>query len=80
MSSSKNGPVKGLCGRCYLSVTRTPYPPPLAHCICVYSDTLQFTYSHRGEGGELNQREGERGNSSQGWVENTNMTDCISML
>jgi hypothetical protein len=34
----------------------------------------------RGEGGDLNQRECERGNRSQSWVENTNMTDCISGL
>jgi hypothetical protein len=27
------------------------------------------------EGREVNQREGERGYSSQNWVENTNMTD-----
>ncbi len=30
-----------------------------------------------GEDGELNQREGQRGNSSQSWVENTNMIDCM---
>jgi hypothetical protein len=34
----------------------------------------------RGEGRELNQREGERGNRgeyrSQSWVDNTNMTEC----
>jgi hypothetical protein len=29
----------------------------------------------RGGGVELNQREGERGNSSLSWVENINMTD-----
>ncbi len=29
---------------------------------------------------KLNQREGQRGNSSQSWVENTNMTGCISSL
>ncbi len=29
---------------------------------------------------EVNQREGKRGNSSQRWIENTNMTDCISSL
>ncbi len=44
---------------------------------------IQYTYSHR-EGGEgeeeLNQRELDRGNSSQSWLENTNMTDCISSL
>jgi hypothetical protein len=47
------------------------------------SETIDLcTYSHMegGEGGELNQREGERGNSSQSWVENTNMTVCISSL
>ncbi len=31
-------------------------------------------------GGELNQREGQRGKSSQSWVKNTNMTDWISSL
>jgi hypothetical protein len=34
---------------------------------------IKHTYSKRegGEGGRLNQREGERGNSSQSWVEYT---------
>jgi hypothetical protein len=33
-----------------------------------------------GEGeGEVNQREGERGNSSQSWAENTNMTDLYTV-
>ncbi len=31
-------------------------------------------------GGELNQREGERGKSSQSWVKITNMSDYISNL
>jgi hypothetical protein len=53
----------------------TPYPPPYTLYTCI-----QYTYSHREGGGELNQREGERGNSSQSWVENINMTDCISSL
>jgi hypothetical protein len=35
---------------------------------------------HTGKGGELNQREGEKGNGSQSWVENTNTTDYISSL
>ncbi len=37
---------------------------------------------HTGKGGgkQLNQREREVGNSSQSWVENTNMIDCISSL
>jgi hypothetical protein len=30
--------------------------------------------------GELKKREGKRGNNSQSWVENTNMSDCISSL
>jgi len=55
---------------------RTPYPPPDLHtCIRVHS--ILF---HTGEGGKLNQREGERGSSLQSWVENTNMTDCFSSL
>ncbi len=55
----------------YLTEAQKPIPPPLTHCIRVYN-----TYSHvEGGGGELNQREGERGNSSQSWVENTNMAD-----
>ncbi len=33
-----------------------------------------------GMGGELNQREGERGNISQSWVENTNMTECTQEI
>ncbi len=43
---------------------------------------VQYTYSHREGrgGGELNQREGERGNRGehrlQSWVENANMTEC----
>ncbi len=35
---------------------------------------------HTGKGGELNQREGQRSNSSQSWVVNTNMTASISTL
>jgi hypothetical protein len=53
-------------------------PPPL-HTVYVYTVYL-FTQG-RGEGEEeLSQRELERGNSSQSWVEKTNMTDCISSL
>jgi hypothetical protein len=53
-----------------------PYPPPITHCIRVYSILINTGKGERG--GEL--REGERGNSSQSWVKNTNMTDCISSL
>ncbi len=28
----------------------------------------------------MNQREGERGNRLQGWVENTNMTECTQEI
>ncbi len=58
---------------------RTPYPSPPLYTLYT---CIQYTYSHRegGEGGELNQRKGERGNSSQSWVENTNMTDSIASL
>ncbi len=33
-----------------------------------------------GPGGGLNQREGQRGNSSQDGLKNTNMSECISSL
>jgi hypothetical protein len=39
-----------------------------------------YLFTYGGGGGEFNQREGYRGNSSQSWVENTNMIDCISSL
>jgi hypothetical protein len=59
---------------------RTRYPPhPLPNILytCVHYSILIHT--GKGErGGELNQIEGERGNSSKSLVENTNMTDCIS--
>ncbi len=57
-----------------------------------YIDTIAkcrhlFTFSHReGKrgGGELNQREGERGNTgeyiSQSWVANTNITECTQEI
>jgi hypothetical protein len=61
----------------YLSEAQNSIPPPpFTHCIRVYS-ILHFTQRTRG-GGELNQREGERSNSSHCWVENTNITYCIS--
>ncbi len=52
-------------------------PPPTSsqpHTVCIY---MYFDF---GKGGEANQREGKKGNSSQSWVENTNMIDCISSL
>jgi hypothetical protein len=61
----------------YLSEAQNPITPPLTHCICVYSIRYLFTQERGGTGGELNQREGVRGNSSQSWVENTNMTSSL---
>jgi hypothetical protein len=51
-----------------------PIPPLFTRCIRVYCTVCLFTQRR---GGEMNQREGWRGNSSQSWVENTNMTGCI---
>ncbi len=79
----QNWPTKGLCGRCFMSEAQNSTPPPHKHCIVysVYVYTIYlFTQGGGGVGAELNQREGERGNSSQSWVENTNVTDCISSL
>ncbi len=39
---------------------RTPYPPPFLYTVYVYAVYL-FTQVRGGGGGELNQREGERG-------------------
>jgi hypothetical protein len=77
---SKNWPVKEHCGIC-LSEAQNPITPlPLTHSI-VY--TLNSMVIHTGKGrrgGELNQREVEKGNMgeyrSQNWVENTNMSEC----
>ncbi len=54
---------KGTLLQVFISLRpRTPYPPP-THCICVYC-----IHIHTGGG--------ERDNTSQSWVGNTNMTDC----
>jgi hypothetical protein len=79
MSHLINWPVKGRCDWC-LSVWG-PYPPPLTHCAVYVYKVYFFTQE---SGGELNQREGERGNRgeyrSQSWVENTNMTECTQEI
>jgi hypothetical protein len=69
-SSRKIDLYRDFAAGVYLSEGPEPHTPP------------PQTYSHRegGEGGELNQRVGKKGNSSQSWVENNNMTDCISSL
>jgi hypothetical protein len=58
---------------------RNQHPPPPTpsqpHTVCIY---CTFTQGRRV--GELNKKEGKRGNNSQSWVEKTNMTDCISSL
>ncbi len=63
----------------YLSEGRNHVPlPPPPYTAYVY--TLYLFTEERGENvGEWNQREDWRGNSSQSWVENTNMTDCLSI-
>ncbi len=76
----KNLPGKGLWGRCLSALGSEPHtPPPYTLYKCI-----QYTYSHREGGGELNQREGERGNRgeyrSYSCVENTNMTECTQEI
>ncbi len=67
----KNWFVVGLCGRCLSVWGPEPHIYALpTHCIRVYSILIR---TGKG-GGEMNQREGKGGNSSQSWVENTNMT------
>jgi hypothetical protein len=65
----------------YLSETQNPIPPPphLAQCtLYTYIGIVYlFTQGRPERGGGV---EPERGNSSQSWVENTNMTDCNSSL
>jgi hypothetical protein len=76
--NAKCGHLKKLTCKGTLRQAQNPKPPPLTHCIRVYN-ILIHTEKMRG-GRELNQREGERGNISQSWVDNTNMTDYISSL
>ncbi len=52
-------------------------PPPQFNIPHPLPATLCTLTQGGGRGKELNQREG---NSSQSWVENTIMTDCISSL
>ncbi len=52
-----------------------PHNPPYTLYTCT-----QYTYSGKGGGGRVVEAERNllKGNRSQSWVENTNMTDCIS--
>ncbi len=62
----------------YLYAVQNPTPPPpVTHCIRVYSILIHTGKRGRGE---LNQKKRLEGHNSQSWVENTNMTDCISSL
>jgi hypothetical protein len=68
--------AEGVC----LSEAQNPIPPlPYTLHTCIQYSILIHTGKGEGGGG-LNQREVERGNSSQSWVENINLTDCISAL
>ncbi len=70
--------VQELCGR-FLSVWGLESHTPL---YTLYT-CIQNTYSHRegrGVRGRFEPERRKRGNSSQSWVENTNITDCISMI
>ncbi len=62
----------------YLSKAQILIPSPPLHIVYVY--TIYLFTQEEGEGGEVNQREGWRGNSSQSCVDNTYMIDCISSL
>ncbi len=69
----------------YLSEAQNPIPSPPPYTLyiqytCIHYTVYLFTQGRGEGGGELNQREGERGNSSQSWVENSNNTDFISSL
>jgi hypothetical protein len=78
MSSSKKFTCKGDFAACvYLAEDQNLIPPPF--------HTVYDTYLHREVEGELNQREGERGNLQgrvqiTSWVENTNMTECTQEI
>ncbi len=78
----KNWPAEGLCGRCLSIWDPEPHTLlTLTQCIRIYSTLIR---TGKGEGGELNQRVGERGNTleykSQRWVENTYMTECTQEI
>jgi hypothetical protein len=73
----KKLPCKRTLRQMFICLTEAQNPIPHPSHYTQYT-CIQYTYSHRG--GELNQREGLRGNNSPSWVQNTNMTDCIFSL
>jgi hypothetical protein len=79
MSSTKKIDMKGTLRQVFICLCAQnpirPYRYTLYTCI-----QNSCSYMEGGGGGGMNQREGERGNSSQKWVENTNVTDCIFSL
>jgi hypothetical protein len=81
MSSSKKFTWKVTFWQMFICLkSRTPSSPPPLHTVYEYLYSILIHTGKVGGGEELNQREGERGGSSQSWVENANMTDCISSL
>ncbi len=75
MSASKQIYLEGdFAAGVFLSDTHLLHPH---HLYTMYSYMHFFTQGG-GMGGGGDKSEGYRGNSSQSWVENTNMTDCIS--
>jgi hypothetical protein len=62
---------KGTLRQVFICLSYIPLP---LHTVYVH------VLIHIGDGGELNQREGERGNRSQSWVENTNMAECTQEI
>ncbi len=59
MSSAKNYLYRDFAAGVYLSEAQNPIPPTLTHCMRLYN--LLFHIGKEGmDGGELNQREGER--------------------
>ncbi len=75
---SESGQIKSVKLLQNIQDPTPPAPPPttLPHTVFICCTLTQG----RGWGGELNQREGKMGNSSQSWDENTNMIDFISTL
>jgi hypothetical protein len=59
-------------------------PPPPLHTVYAFTVYVLYLFKQGRGGGELNQREEERGNKggyrSQSWVENTNMTECAEKI